>query len=221
MLIDPQFILQRYVDERRQVGGRCPAPEWTETGDVPGFQEESRIAPSPDRPNQTQAEQEPCRTRAVPNKNHTETGKGTTSVVPQSARYRPGFSRRGWLVSPCLTDAAKACPERSRRAAQECSPQPALSLSKGRKPWDAKRKNDQAAERRKIIAQDFSPGVRHTKWNQVPEGRHKSPSASLVIPTNGRNLLPLHSIPRTQTNNCQLCSRSKLQLRARLGKMKQ
>src|ERR1700741_269382 len=37
---------------------------------------ESRITPSPEGPNKTR-----------PNKNHAETGKGTTSVMPQSAHY--------------------------------------------------------------------------------------------------------------------------------------
>ena|ERR1017187_3368233 len=41
-------------------------------------------------------------------------------------------------------------------------------------------KNNQAAERRQIIAQGFSPGYAG-KWNQVPEGRHKQSQEKFVL----------------------------------------
>ena len=46
--------------------------------------------------------------------------------------------------------AAKACPEQSRRAAKEYSPQPALSLSKGRKAWDRSLRNKPRGAKEKI-----------------------------------------------------------------------
>src|ERR1700687_6315108 len=75
---------------------------------------------------------------------------------PSSKINPPKFPFRESHATPTHVD-------RSREAAQECRQR--------RKPWEEKRKNDQAAERRKIIATEFSPRVSHTKWNQAPEGR--------------------------------------------------
>ena len=58
----------------------------------------------------------------------------------------------------------------AREAAQECSPQPALSLSKGRKPWVAIRKTPEVPQGRPAIARRFSAGDLPPEVMPVPEG---------------------------------------------------
>ncbi len=87
-----------------------------------------------------------------------------------------------------------SAPSRSREAAQECSPQLALSLSKGRKPWVRSGRNISPEGAQDGLRHRFRQG-RHSTPHQIPHSPQHRPmqsrsSARLPQPCTGISLLP-------------------------------
>jgi len=60
------------------------------------------------------------------------------------------FEVRKIRIRVCLQAYRKPTPHSSRKAAAECSPQPALSLPKGRKPWVSRKRKIEPRQGRQI-----------------------------------------------------------------------